>query len=51
MPATKWVIRPAVWRQISGPVLRRCEAGFSMLRYWFGWKAPGISSVIRLATE
>src|SRR5205823_1965679 len=35
----------------SGPVVPTCDSGFSGLRYWLGWKAPGISSVRRLATE
>ena len=35
-PATKWVTRPAVWRQISGPVVCSCESGLAGLAYWLG---------------
>ncbi len=35
-PATKWVMRPAVWRQSSGPVVRSWAAGFSGFQYWLG---------------
>jgi hypothetical protein len=50
-PATKAVMRPSVWRQISGPVVASWAAGFSSLKYWLGWNAPGISSVSRSATR
>ena len=51
IPATKWVIRPAVWRQSSGPVDGSWDAGLAGLWYWSGWKAPGIVAVSRSATE
>ena len=43
--------RPAVWRQISGPVVRSCEAGFSGLWYWSGERRRRISSASRAVTE
>ena len=49
--ATKWVILPPVCSQISGPVVAWWAAGFSGLKYWLAWKAPGISSVSRSATR
>ena len=48
---TTCVTRPSVWRQISGPVVSSWAVGFSMLWYWSGWKAPGMSRVSRRATE
>ena len=42
-PATKWVMRPPVWRQISGPVECSCAQGFQRFAYWFGRNAPGVS--------
>ncbi len=50
-PATKWVTRPAVWRQISGPVDSTCACGFAGFAYWFGRNAPGISRTSRSAVE
>ena len=50
-PVTKWVIRPAVCRQSSGPVVRSCESGLTGLWYWSGWNPPGISAASRWATE
>ena len=50
-PATKWVIRPAVWRQISGPVVFSCDRGLAGLAYWLGRKASGISFTNRSAVE
>ncbi len=50
-PATKWVMRPAVCRQISGPVVFSCASGLAGLAYWFGRKAPGISRTRRSAVE
>jgi hypothetical protein len=49
--ATKWVTRPSVWSQISGPVVRSCASGFSWFQYWSGLKAPGMSRASRAATE
>ena len=46
---TKWVMRPAVWRQISGPVDCSCAHGFHSLSYWFGRNAPGVSRTRRQA--
>jgi hypothetical protein len=40
-PATKWVTRPSVCRQISGPVERSCSAGLAGLEYWSGG-TPGV---------
>src|SRR6266545_1638830 len=43
--ATKCVMRPRVWSQISGPVDSRCARQFASLLYWsryqyvFGWDA------------
>ena len=51
MPATKWVMRPAVWRQISGPVVASWAAGLAGLWYWSGLNAPGISAASRFDTE
>ena len=51
MLATRWVMRPAVWRQISGPVVRTWASGLCGLEYWSGWKAPGVVSTSRRATE
>ena len=51
MPATKWVTRPSVCSQISGPVVATCEAGFCGLAYWSGFQAPGISRTSRSDTE
>ena len=48
--ATKWVIRPSVWSQSSGPVVRSWAAGFSMFQYWSGLNAPGMSRASRAAT-
>jgi hypothetical protein len=50
-PATKWVMRPAVWRQISGPVDCSWAHGFQRLPYWLGRKAPGVSATSRSDTE
>ena len=49
--ATKWVIRPSVWSQSSGPVVSSCAAGFSWFQYWSGLNAPGMSRASRAATE
>src|SRR6185369_11991081 len=35
-PATKCVIRPAVWSQISGPVVFVWASGLFGLAYWLG---------------
>ena len=51
MPATKWVIRPAVWRHISGPVVPSCASGLCGLWYWSGLNAPGVSRATRSETE
>ena len=51
MPATKWVTRPAVWSQISGPVVRSCASGFAGFEYWSGRKEPGVSRTSRSAVE
>ena len=51
MPATKCVMRPSVCRQISGPVVRSCTAGFAGLEYWSGRHAPWISCASRATTE
>ena len=40
-PHTKWVIRPAVWRQISGPVVSYWAWGLFGLWYWSGFQAFG----------
>ncbi len=48
---TRWVIRPSVWSQSSGPVVRSCASGFSWFQYWSGLKAPGMSRASRAATE
>ena len=32
--ATKWVTRPPVWAQISGPVVSRWAWGLAGLLYW-----------------
>ena len=49
--ATKWVRRPSVCSQISGPVVRSWARVFSMFQYWSGLKAPGMSRASRAATE
>ena len=49
--ATRWVIRPSVCAQISGPVVRSCASGFSSFQYWSGLNAPGMSRARRAATE
>ena len=49
--ATRCVIRPSVWAQISGPVVRSCADGFSGFQYWSGLNAPGMSRARRAATE
>ena len=49
-PATKWVIRPAVWRHSSGPVVSSWARGLAGLAYWLGRNAAS-SSVSRAATE
>jgi hypothetical protein len=51
MLATRWVMRPAVCLQISGPVVLSCASGLWRLAYWLGMKAPGVVSVNRRATE
>ena len=38
-PATKWVIRPAVCAQISGPVVFSWASGLAGLAYWLGRNA------------
>ena len=38
-PATKWVIRPAVWRHSSGPVVCSWASGLAGLAYWLGRNA------------
>ncbi len=48
--ATKWVIRPSVCSQSSGPVVRSWAFGFSMFQYWSGLNAPGMSRASRAAT-
>ena len=48
-PATKWVMRPPVWRQISGPVDASWAAGLFGLAYWLGRNACS-SCVRRSAT-
>ena len=50
-PATKWVIRPPVWRQISGPVVFSWASGLAGLAYWLGRNASGISRISRSAVE
>jgi hypothetical protein len=50
-PATNTSIPPSVCSQISGPVVASCVSGFTWLKYWFGWNAPGISLARRSATE
>src|SRR6185369_4477221 len=40
-PATKWVIFPSVWRQISGPVVRKWASGLAGFLYWLSWCQPG----------
>ena len=49
--ATRCVIRPSVWAQISGPVVRSWADGFSAFQYWSGLNAPGMSRASRAATE
>ena len=49
--ATRWVTRPSVWRQISGPVVASWARGFSGFQYWSGLNAPGMSRARRAATE
>ena len=49
--ATRWVMRPAVCCQISGPVLRKWASGLWGLEYWSGWYAPAVVSTNRRATE
>ena len=49
--ATKCVIRPSVWSQISGPVVASWAVGFSWFQYWSGLNAPGMSRASRAATE
>ncbi len=51
MLATRWVTRPAVCRQISGPVVSSWASGLCGLAYWLGMNAPGVVSVSRRATE
>ena len=49
-PATKWVIRPPVWRHSSGPVVSSWASGLFGLAYWLGRNAWR-STVSRSATE
>ena len=49
-PATKWVIRPPVWRHSSGPVVCSWASGLFGLPYWLGRNASS-SIVSRSATE
>ena len=49
--ATKWVIRPSVCSQSSGPVVRSWAVGFSLFQYWSGLNAPGMSRASRAATR
>ena len=49
-PATKWVTRPPVCSQTSGPVVRTWASGLARLSYWLASQAPGISSVSRRTT-
>ncbi len=49
-PATKWVIRPPVCSQISGPVVRTWASGLAGLSYWLASQPPGISSASRWTT-
>ena len=35
-PVTKWVSRPPVCSQISGPVVSKCERQFAAFEYWSG---------------
>ena len=49
-PATKWVIRPSVCCQISGPVDSWCDSGLFGLAYWSGFHAPEISRASRSET-
>ena len=34
--AKTWVTAPAVWRQISGPVVRSWARAFCSFSYWLG---------------
>ena len=50
-PATKCVMRPSVWSQISGPVDSTCDVGLARLAYWFGFQPPSVSRASRSETE
>ena len=50
-PHTKWVMRPRVCSQISGPVVSYWARGLSGLWYWSGFHAPGTSRASRSDTE
>ena len=41
MPATKWVTRPCVCSQISGPVVATWTSGLAGLSYWLASQPPG----------
>ena len=48
--ATKWVILPSVWRQISGPVVRKWASGLASLAYWSSRTKPGSRAAVSRAT-
>ena len=50
-PATKCVMRPSVWSQISGPVVSTWDAGLAGFEYWLGFQPPSVSRASRSETE